>query len=358
MKMSKQVSFVKRIWRALYGTLETRRRKKELTQKYHIHKKRRNIVIIGTPNHGNLGDYAIYMAEEELFRTYDPAANVFGIHMTDFQNEKQILKKVISPEDLLILTGGGNMGNQYMEDETVRRDTILEFPENRIVIFPQTLYFTEDEAGREEKEKSVQIYNGHKKLIIAARDSVSYEQMKALFHCPVFLLPDVVLTMKTPVKPDQRREGILLCLRSDCESRFCTQEKQWIRNEALKKRDKVSETDTVIPGHLKLDTLREKTLQKIGAFATAELVITDRLHGMIFAAVTNTPCLVFSNYNHKVRETYKWISHLDYIVFLENKEDMPSALEILLQKRECKFDGREIISEYAEFMKEIMHGQN
>lgn len=358
MKKSKQVSFVKRIWRTLYGTLETRRRKKELIQKYHIHKKRRNIVIIGTPNHGNLGDYAIYMAEEELFRTYDPGANVFGINMTDFRNEKQILKKVISPEDLLILTGGGNMGNQYMEDETVRRDTILEFPENRIAIFPQTLYFTEDEAGYEEKEKSVQIYNGHKKLIIAARDPVSYEQMKELFCCPIFLLPDVVLTMKISVKPERKREGILLCLRSDCESRFHTEEKKWIKKEALKKRDKVSETDTVIPGQIELDLLEDKTEEKIRAFTTAELVITDRLHGMIFAAITKTPCVVFANYNHKVRETYKWISHLDYIVFLENKEDLPSAMEVLLQKKECVLDEGEIALQYAEFMKEIMHGQN
>jgi pyruvyl transferase EpsI len=28
---------------------------------------------------------------------------------------------------------------------------------------------------------------------------------------------------------------------------------------------------------------------------------------MIFCYITNTPCLVFQNNNHKVRETYNWI---------------------------------------------------
>lgn len=37
------------------------------------------------------------------------------------------------------------------------------------------------------------------------------------------------------------------------------------------------------------------------------MVITDRLHGMIFCYITNTPCLVFQNNIYKVRETYEWI---------------------------------------------------
>ena len=28
-----------------------------------------------------------------------------------------------------------------------------------------------------------------------------------------------------------------------------------------------------------------------------KVVVTDRLHGMIFCAITGTPCVVFSNYN-------------------------------------------------------------
>ena len=46
-------------------------------------------------------------------------------------------------------------------------------------------------------------------------------------------------------------------------------------------------------------------VNKLKEFAGAQLVITDRLHGMVFCYLTNTPCIVFSNYNHKVLGTYE-----------------------------------------------------
>lgn len=52
---------------------------------------------------------------------------------------------------------------------------------------------------------------------------------------------------------------------------------------------------------------REEELHKIwNTFKSAQFVITDRLHARIFCYITNTPCLVFQNNNHKVRETYDW----------------------------------------------------
>ena len=53
-------------------------------------------------------------------------------------------------------------------------------------------------------------------------------------------------------------------------------------------------------------------------FAHAELVITDRLHGMIFCAITGTPCIVINSKSPKVAGCYEWIKNLDYIRFAEN----------------------------------------
>ena len=45
---------------------------------------------------------------------------------------------------------------------------------------------------------------------------------------------------------------------------------------------------------------REQLLkQKIEEFQSAELVITDRLHGMIFSVITGTPCIAFDNLMRK-----------------------------------------------------------
>ncbi len=57
--------------------------------------------------------------------------------MVDFFHEIRALKGLLTGKDLLILTGGGNLGNQYPDDERIRRKTIETFPENKIVLFPR-----------------------------------------------------------------------------------------------------------------------------------------------------------------------------------------------------------------------------
>ena len=47
---------------------------------------------------------------------------------------------------------------------------------------------------------------------------------------------------------------------------------------------------------------------------------------MVFSAITGTPCVAFSNYNHKVLGTYKWISKLPYIKFCDNVSELGSLV--------------------------------
>ena len=54
-------------------------------------------------------------------------------------------------------------------------------------------------------------------------------------------------------------------------------------------------------------------------FAKHQVVITDRLHGMIFSVVTNTPCVVLSSYNQKIPEYYNtFLKDSNSVFFLEN----------------------------------------
>ena len=45
----------------------------------------------------------------------------------------------------------------------------------------------------------------------------------------------------------------------------------------------------------------EKIEEMLKKYRKCQLVITDRLHGMIFAAITSTPCIALGNYNHKIK---------------------------------------------------------
>lgn len=78
--------------------------------------------------------------------------------------------------------------------------------------------------------------------------------------------------------------------------------------------------------------------QKIEMWSRASIVLTDRLHGMIFSAITGTPCVAFSNYNHKIKESYEWIKYLPYIKYAENITQAREYIEELVNMKESNYD--------------------
>ena len=122
--------------------------------------------------------------------------------------------------------------------------------------------------------------------------------------------------------PAERREGILLCFRNDWEKSISDEQIRLILKLCGSLSDTVQFTDMYAAEEFVPIESREKVFrQKIEQFKRASLVVTDRLHGMVFSAITGTPCVALSNYNHKVRETYRWLQQLPYIRFCEAPED-------------------------------------
>ena len=81
------------------------------------------------------------------------------------------------------------------------------------------------------------------------------------------------------------------------------------------------ETDTILENSFDLDLREQKLDEILNKFTNSSLVITDRIHGMIFSYLTQTPCIALNNYNHKVRCEYDWIKESNYINFLEDYSD-------------------------------------
>ena len=78
--------------------------------------------------------------------------------------------------------------------------------------------------------------------------------------------------------------------------------------------------------------------EKMEELASARLVITDRLHGMVFCALAGTPCIAMSSSNHKVRGTYEWISYLPYVRYAKTPEEVERYLPELLAMENCRYD--------------------
>lgn len=307
--------------RRLHGLFHDANEKHKLRKVYlkEFEKHPRSVFLLMTPEHGNVGDQAIAKAETVFLKNH----TVNYIEVTSKKlNEMRWANCLNIFNGLPILVnGGGNLGTLWMDVEDLQREIILQNPKSNIYFLPNTIFYEDSDWGQKELHNSVHIYNSHKKLTIYAREHMSYNFMKSIYK-DVRLVPDMVLSMK-PAETGKKRRGCVLCLRSDPERTRTQEHDDIIRQQAESLfGEQVAESDMVIPGSISVDQ-REATLnEKFEQFASAQLVITDRLHGMIFCAITGTPCIVIDSKSPKVRGCYEWIRHLDYIRFAEKAEDI------------------------------------
>lgn len=290
---------------------------------------RRCLILFQTPCHTNIGDQAIAEAEISFINEHfgddcfiEVNQDVYPVFINAFSGK-------LKPQDVVLLHGGGNMGDQYPYEEIIRREIVRAFPDNKIVIFPQTVFYTNSEKSKSYSETK-EIFTAHEDLTLIARESASFELMRAYFPSNnVLLAPDIVLSMYR-IHPKLKRNGVLMVLRDD-EERILDDN----MHKSLESRVKIFYDDLIYSDmhHSSriTDNLSRKEVlnSKIDQFKSVEMVITDRLHGMVFAAITQTPCIAFSNYNQKVSGTFEWISNLNYIKFLPVDGDVEQAIHEL-----------------------------
>ena len=105
----------------------------------------KKIILMGFPNHRNLGDQAIALAEEIFIRKNFPEYDFYSVPEGIMLKCVDKVRKACKDEDILVLHGGGNFGNQYMYIEESRRRILELFPNNPIILMPQSIYFSNDE---------------------------------------------------------------------------------------------------------------------------------------------------------------------------------------------------------------------
>ncbi len=169
----------------------------------------------------------------------------------------------------------------------------------------------------------------------------------------VELVPDMVLTLNYGKSP-YPRQGCILCLRSDLEKTMQPEQAEHLRRIAHKHfGDLVEYTDMVVPHKISISDRENAVNTKIEQFQKAQLVITDRLHAMIFCAISQTPCIVVHSKSHKVWGTYEWIRHLPYIRLAEEITDADALIPEVLAIGDCVYDNSNLLP-YYEKIKEVL----
>ena len=308
------------------------------------------IILIGTPEHGNLGDHAIAEAELDYFRDHYSSIEVVEITGQHYRHRSDKIKNKVKKDDIVCITGGGFLGDLWMIEEEMVRNIIQTFDENRMYIFPSTIHFRDDENGQKELDKSIDIYSKHKDLHIVLRDqaSISVAHMLLGEHADdrIIHTPDIVLYMNK-TEQEHRRSGLLLCFRDDKEKILIAEDEHKIKRLADKLGTRCHYTNTVVPINIRIDERAVALEKKYDEFRSAQMVITDRLHGMIFSAITGTPCIALNNLSGKVKGVYAWISHLPYVVCVDSINDIENLMEPMMKLGTQVYDEKSMRVKYS-----------
>lgn len=316
----------------------------------------KRVVLFVSPEHGNLGDHAIAKAEMTFFRDYMPEIPIVEISYGHYLYDSLGIEKYITKNDVLVTNGGGYLGTLWFHNEEMVRHIIERFPDNKIIILPQTIFFEDGDEAKKQLAITRAIYSNHRRLLFCAREQNSYDfvtkyQLLARTeNC--YLIPDMVAYLSES-KGNVVRSGILICIRKDKECILSNEQKSEIESYAKMSGEDVHYTDTVLKRRVSIDERYVALESKFDEFRGAKLVITDRLHGMLFAAVTGTPCIAMNNKSGKVKGCYRTIQHLKYIEVIDNPDEILDHMASLLRLDSCGYDNNRLLQYYEKLARLI-----
>lgn len=316
---------------------------------------REKVFLFHVPINSNMGDQAIIYAEKKFVNQYLPKHKWIEIPYYLEDRAFDFIVNKIKPNDLILIQGGGSLGDLYIKEEMRTQKIVGTFVNNKIIIMPQTITYRDSAESDQLKKRAIEVFSKHPNLTICAREKISYHIMLELFsNNNVLLVPDIVLFLTYPEK-NKRKNQVLLLLRHDFEKRVKAEEIDQIIKDLEQKNISYCLYDTFLDDYLYIKKtysfLRKRRIYKLlKKCANSKLIITDRLHGMVFAALTHTPCYVFENLNHKIRGVYDWISDLEAIKLVSRAKDID--LNILEQHFEWPLENK-LLPEFQKLIDEL-----
>ena len=300
--------------------------------------------IFITPNHNNIGDLAILLSEEQFVKRYFSNYKIIEINNYDLEFGGRITD-LCRKKDIITIHGGGFLGTLWPGEELYFHKVINAYPKRKIVTFPQTVYYDKSQESLNFVNKVRKVYESNSDLCLNVREQYSYTVSKELFpNTKIDIIPDIVFFMKLMTNEREKRENILLCFRDDSEK---TKEYSGdIREVLTKKNISFTETDMIAEQKVTYRNRNRLIRSKFQEFADAKAVITDRLHAMIFSALTYTPCVVLPSKSHKVEGVYEWIRELGFIEYIESLDDLEKTLDHVV---DLKKENKELYNKKFEY---------
>lgn len=303
-------------------------------------KERQKIVLLGTPYHSNLGDYAQTYCIEQMVKDQYAEYDFFSFEVSpqsdfDYSSLLLAIRDKLTEKDTILIQSGMHLTDVYKNEQNLLRQALKVFRENRMIILPQTMFYMNDEN----KQSFLSYMGEFDNVMFYAREQHTFEEAKKYLKTEnVSMCPDVVHSLIGRFQQyDFERNGILVCKRKDDDDILISSSKLKENLEKLQMEIHWMDTELEIsPSELKMDTayILNDIVREMSKY---QLVITDRLHGTIFSLIANTPVLLIGLKSDKVQANYEWYKNvpdiLQYVDLIGNVSEIDEKVEGMLQKQ-------------------------
>lgn len=300
-------------------------------------------IYLELPYHSNIGDSLIWLGTDYFLKTL--SYNCLGQHSIETFDFHPL------PQDAVILLhGGGNFGDVWRQHQEFRLKVIQTYPDNSIIILPQTVYYESEEIFAEDVRKM----NQHHKLTICARDNHSEELLvQKGFSGRLLKLPDMAFCINRDMlcadKCDITKQ-VLLLLRNDKESPVGYKYadinpkdidiKDWPRQKEARRMAKryirkhaATETDTFF----QTEYLPERIREGVRFLSEYRLVYSTRLHVAILRLLLGMHVKMMNNSYGKNLNFYNtWLKDSELVSTPDEEEQRSLGMAIYLHQQAQK----------------------
>ncbi len=289
------------------------------------------IFIFLAADYNNLGDIAITVAQKAFLTSfYSDEYQIIEIPYEQTYHVIRQIKKNITKDSIITLIGGGNSGSIYEFMEAPRRFLLKIFKSHKIISFPQTVIYNDNKEYIPYQKEFLKLCKKCENLAVIAREKRSFEEYnKVLGDMPnILLTPDIVFYLDHIKTLKDRKDQVCFVLRDDKEKDIGIEFQNTIIDIVSRLFTSTVFRDTC---DINITSGKEQVIYNyLEDLASNKLVVTDRLHGMIFCYITGTPCIVIKNNNFKIESSYEtWLQNNQNFIRLVNGNILENELMYL-----------------------------
>lgn len=275
-------------------------------------------ILLDLPYYSNIGDILIWKGTETFLK--ELPGSCLGMH-----SKETFDFHPLPTNCTILLLGGGNFGDIWREHQEFRLEVMRVYPENDIIVLPQTIFYENNEVFASDITKM----NMHKHLTICARDNHSAKLLKENnFKGCILTIPDMAFCIDPEKLKDSTmssKKDTLLLMRDDKElSTISTDEifpnaefEDWpeIRQSGEQAwQYLMTHDDSESDKFFTQDYFPKRIEQGVKFTSSYKEVYSTRLHVAILRLLQGLPVVILDNSYGKNKNFYaSWLQDSDLV---------------------------------------------